>query len=69
MAIYKFRILDGNDIEHGPFDFPDDAAAWDEATSFCGQVLKDELKPAGGFTLLVTDQNGSEVFQIAVKAS
>lgn len=56
-------------MEHGPLDLLDDAAAWQEAKDFCGQMVKDELQPSGSLELLVIDESGEQIFRIEVKAS
>lgn len=50
-------------------DFPDDEAAWREATVYAGQLLKDgggRLRPGQEWALEVADEAGKPIFNIHV---
>jgi hypothetical protein len=66
MPTYRFHM---DAVEHGRVELPDNAAAWREATEFCGQVVRDELRPSGCLELLVMGDSGEQIFKIEVKAS
>jgi hypothetical protein len=68
MPAYRFSISNGHSAEYDPLSLPNDNAAWQEAVSFCGQVLRDELRPSGHFDLEVTE-NDRHVFSIAVRSA
>lgn len=67
MPAYRFAIRNGCSAEYDPLTLPNDNAAWREAVDFCGQVLRDELRPSGHFDLEVTE-NDRHVFSIAVRS-
>lgn len=67
MPAYRFSIRNGHSAEYDPLSLPNDNAAWQEAVSFCGQVLRDELRPSGHFDLEVME-NDRHVFSIAVRS-
>jgi hypothetical protein len=68
MPAYRFAIRNGHSAEYDPLTLPNDNAAWREAVDFCGQVLRDELRPSGHFDLDVTE-NDRHVFSIAVRSN
>lgn len=69
MAAYKFVIEGRSGFEPVALELPTDIAAWQEATTFCGGLVKDELEPSTGFQLLVFDENGTMLFQIGIVAT
>jgi hypothetical protein len=67
MPAYRFAITHDRSVEYDPLTLPNDNAAWREAVQFCGQVLRDELRPSGHFDLEVTESD-RHVFSIAVRS-
>jgi hypothetical protein len=67
MPAYRFAIRNETSVEYDPLTLPNDNAAWREAVDFCGQMLRDELRPSGHFDLDVTE-NSRHVFSIAVRS-
>jgi hypothetical protein len=69
MPRYYFQISHGNGpraLNEG-IDLPDKDAAWVEATSACGEIIRDlngQLKPGDTWRMIVKDQAGREVFLI-----
>jgi hypothetical protein len=64
MPTYRFHM---DAVDNGSLDLPDDAAAWREAREFCGQVVRDELRPSGCLELLVIGESGEHIFSISIK--
>ncbi|WFU42583.1 hypothetical protein QA640_09015 [Bradyrhizobium sp. CB82] len=69
MAAYKFIIEGRSGFEPVLLELPTDVTAWREATTLCGELVKDELEPSTGFRLLVLDGNGVQLFQISIAAT
>jgi len=69
MALYRFDIRNSEDlVQAEPIELLDRAVAWHEAKRYCGDFLKDQLDPSGGFRLVVYDEHGAQIFMISVKA-
>jgi hypothetical protein len=71
MPRYYFHISHGN----GPrapdegIDLPDENAAWIEATTACGEIIRDlngHLKPGDTWRMIVRDETGAEVFHLVL---
>ncbi|MGC2084272.1 MAG: hypothetical protein WA702_13065 [Bradyrhizobium sp.] len=72
MPRYFFNVHDVKPSidEHGE-ELPDDEAAWKEATSFAGALIKDidgEFRPGQEWSLEVTDDAGKSLYQIHISA-
>jgi hypothetical protein len=69
MPRYYFHISHGNgfrDRNEG-IDLPDKEAAWIEATSACGEIIRDlngDLKPGDIWRMTVRDDTGTAVFHL-----
>jgi hypothetical protein len=67
MPLYFFSITrDGkpSPIRDG-LELADDKAAWEEATTTCGEVLRDldgSLKPGDGWNMQVSNHQGKTVY-------
>jgi hypothetical protein len=70
MPLYFFNFSRAPESKSPPFkneglEFVDDAAAWAEATTACGEKLRemdDTLRPGGGWKMEVTDAAGKAIF-------
>ncbi|MEZ2148214.1 hypothetical protein AAE026_38995 [Bradyrhizobium sp. DN5] len=69
MAAYKFVVEGRSGFEPISLELPTEVAAWREATTLCGELVKDELEPSTAFRLLVFDENGAQLFQINIVAT
>jgi hypothetical protein len=69
MPIYRFRGPVGPDPE--PVELPDNDAAWSEAVTLCGALLRDidgQLDHASNWLLQVHDSGGEVIIEIDVRA-
>ena len=69
MPRYYFQIShgDGSRALNEGIDLPDKDAAWIEATSACGEIIRDlngTLKPGDIWRMVVKDEAGTEVFHL-----
>jgi len=70
MPLYFFNIThDGKPsaITEG-LELADDKAAWEEATTTCGEVLRDldgSLKPGDSWKMQVADSEGKMIYTLA----
>jgi hypothetical protein len=72
MPRYYFRFSRGPTPEPQPFgneglELEDDGAAWEEATTACGEKLREldgSLRPGDGWKMEVTDANGKALFAL-----
>jgi hypothetical protein len=69
MPRYYFHISHGNGFKalNGGIDLPDREAAWVEATSACGEIIRDlngGLKPGDAWRMIVKDETGKDVFTL-----
>jgi hypothetical protein len=69
MPRYYFHIShgDGSKIRNEGIELPDADAAWVEATSACGEILRDlngSLKPGDVWLMIVKDETGAELFHL-----
>jgi hypothetical protein len=69
MSLYRFDIRNSDDfVQAEPIDLLDQTVAWNEAKRYCGELLFERLTRSGGFRLMVTDEHGTQMFVISVKA-
>jgi hypothetical protein len=69
MPRYHFYILDGQNtqIRNEGLELHDRQAAWSEATTSCGELLRDldgQLKPGDKWSMKVKDENGADVYEL-----
>jgi len=72
MPLYFFKFSRAPELEPGPFkneglDLVDDNAAWEEATTACGEKLREmdgSLRPGDGWKMEVTDADGKAIFAL-----
>jgi hypothetical protein len=69
MPRYYFHIAhgDGSKIRNEGIELPDADAAWVEATSACGEIIRDlngTLKPGDAWRMIVKDEIGAELFHL-----
>jgi hypothetical protein len=67
MPQYFFTVLDGrkSELKNEGLDLPDNDAAWVEATTACGELLRNlngSLKPGDHWSMLVKDDAGAELY-------
>ena len=70
MPLYFFNFSRAPTTEPDPvmnegLELVDDAAAWEEATTACGEKLRDingSLRPGDGWKMDVMDGNGKAIF-------
>ncbi|MDX6806420.1 DUF6894 family protein [Terrihabitans rhizophilus] len=69
MPIYRFHVPTGVDPE--PVELPHDDAAWSEAVTLCGEMLRDvdgNLPSPTGWLFEVFDASGGRIIEIEVRA-
>ena len=62
MAHYTFRFRQGSHSSSVPADLADDAAAWDEGSKVCGDLIHtiiDRLHESPEWRLEITDKSGT----------
>ena len=69
MPRYFFRLLNGlnTELKNEGLNLPDKHAAWVEATTACGELLKDldgNLKPGDKWQMQVKDETGRDVYEL-----
>jgi hypothetical protein len=69
MPRYYFRITGSlhTEIKREGLELPDKQAAWAEATTACGELLRDidgALKPGDTWQMMVTDEAGRDIYQL-----
>jgi hypothetical protein len=69
MPRYYFHISygDGSKLRNEGIELPDADAAWVEATSACGELIRDldgGMKPGDAWRMVVKDETGKEVFEL-----
>jgi hypothetical protein len=73
MPLYYFEIAHGkySGASDGPFDFKDDATAWQEMTKVCGDFVGDicrELKKGSDWNMELLDKNKKPLFRVRLVA-
>ena len=63
MARFYFEVSGGETLKHknDGIDLPDAGAAWIEATTACGEIIRDldgQLKPGETWKMIVRDAEG-----------
>jgi uncharacterized protein DUF6894 len=69
MPRFYFRLTDSlnTEMKKEGLELPDKWAAWAEATTACGELLKDldgALKPGGRWQMLVKDEAGKDIYEL-----
>jgi hypothetical protein len=72
MAQYFFTVLDGHksSLKNEGLDLPDSGAAWVEATTACGELLRNlngKLRPGDHWSMQVKDEAGSDLYILEFK--
>jgi hypothetical protein len=72
MPRFFFVIFDGRNIEvqNDGLELPDREAAWVEATTACGELLRDldgKLKPGDQWCMKVKDTTGADIYLLEFK--
>jgi hypothetical protein len=72
MPLFYFFVADGRNsqIKNEGLELPDRDAAWIEATSACGELLREldgQLNPGDEWSMLVKDQEGAEIYVLEFK--
>jgi hypothetical protein len=72
MPRFFFVVVDGWNIEvqNDGLEFPDREAAWVEATTACGELLRDltgKLKPGDQWCMKVQDATGADIYVLEFK--
>jgi hypothetical protein len=73
MPLYYFTVIHGHEErEHlEGLDFPNDKAAWEEATIACGEMLREadgNLQPGTDWVVVVKRESGELVYRLLVSA-
>jgi hypothetical protein len=71
MAKYFFSTTQGSYVHNRDegLEFPNDDAAWEEATSACGEILRHidgDLKKHGHWHMDVKDENQELIYRITI---
>ncbi|TYL87398.1 DUF6894 family protein [Bradyrhizobium cytisi] len=73
MPLYFFNVLNLDPSTPAPCEeFPDEEAAWKEATRFAADLFRDvdgKLRPGEEWALEVTDEAGKAIFNIQISTS
>lgn len=69
MPRYYFRLSGSlnTEMKNEGLDLPDKHAAWSEATTACGELLKDldgNLKPGDKWQMTVKDEAGADLYEL-----
>jgi hypothetical protein len=72
MSIFYFNVMDGRNTEFmdDGIELPDKDAAWIEATSASGELLRNldgRLRPGDHWSMHVKDESGSEIYVLEFK--
>ena len=73
MPLYYYSITHGQETNEHPegLEFPDDEAAWREATTACGEMIRDldgDLKAGPEWRMEVKRQTGQVVYRLRFSA-
>jgi hypothetical protein len=74
MPRYFFRLLNGlnTEMKNEGLDLPDKEAAWSEATTACGELLKDldgNLRPGDKWQMTVKDESGADIYALEFRTT
>ncbi len=74
MPRYFFTIQDGrkSTLKNDGLDLPDSDAAWIEATTACGELLRNlngKLRPGDHWSMRVKDEAGTDLYVLEFKTS
>jgi hypothetical protein len=74
MPRYFFTVLDGHKstLKNEGLDLPDNDAAWVEATTACGELLRNlngRLRPGDHWSMRVKDEVGTDLYVLEFKTS
>jgi hypothetical protein len=74
MPRYFFMVLDGHksELKNEGLDLPDNDAAWVEATTACGKLLRNlngSLKPGDHWSMQVKDHAGAELYLLEFRTT
>lgn len=69
MPQFYFRLTDSlnTEVKKEGLELPDRHAAWVEATTACGELLKEldgSLKPGDRWQMLVKDEAGRDIYEL-----
>ena len=69
MPRFYFRIVDSlnTEMKKEGLELPDKQAAWAEATTACGELLKDldgALKPGDKWLMQVKDEDARDIYEL-----
>jgi hypothetical protein len=72
MPKFYFTVRDGrnSELQNEGIDLPDKNAAWVEATTACGELLRDldgRLNPGDEWCMRVKDNIGADIFLLEFK--
>jgi hypothetical protein len=72
MPRYFFTVLNGpqSELKNEGLDLPDNAAAWVEATTACGELLRNldgRLRPGDHWSMQVKDEAGADLYVLEFK--
>jgi hypothetical protein len=73
MPLYYFNVTHGqkSTSPRAGLDFPHDEAAWEEATTACGEMIRDldgDLKAGPEWRMEVTNEAGAVVYRLRFSA-
>jgi hypothetical protein len=74
MPRYFFTIVDGRRaaLKNDGLELTDHEAAWSEATSACGELLRDldgRLRPGDHWSMQVKDERGRDIYLLEFKTT
>ena len=67
-----YFVIDGqnSEVQNAGLELPDRNAAWIEATTACGELLRDmdgRLKPGDKWSMQVKDEHGTQIYLLEFK--
>jgi hypothetical protein len=73
MPLYFFSVSHGQKptLPRPGLEFPDDEAAWEEATTACGEMIRDldgDLKAGPEWRMEVTNETGDVIYRLRFSA-
>ena len=72
MSRFYFIVVDGrnSELQNEGLELPDKNAAWVEATTACGELLRDldgRLNPGDQWSMKVKDASGADIYLLEFK--